>query len=358
MGYILSDKVRNLEPYEPIQGEYKIRLDANESYLSLSPAIREKIGKLVSQLDFNRYPDPLAAGLCRQYAAVYGISPDNLTVGDGSDELISILNGCMLQKDDPVLTVSDDFSMYAFYGALSEHPVFVQPKEEDFRLDVDRSLAMIREHDIKMMIFSNPCNPTGRGITREEVRKLVEGTDALIVLDEAYMDFWDQSLLSEIDKYDNLVILKTCSKALGLAGLRVGFAIAGRTLTRALRAVKSPYNVGLMPQTVAEAVLSEPDYLTDCAQKLVSSRQQLEQGLTVLSEKFPVVFERVYPSVTNFVLIRTPYASEIQDALKDRQIAIRKFPGYLRISAGSPEENQTVLDFLEEILAQLAAKEG
>ena len=217
---------------------------------------------------------------------------------------------------------------------------------------------MIREHGIKMMIFSNPCNPTGRGITREEVRKLVEGTDALIVLDEAYMDFWDQSLLSEIDKYDNLVILKTCSKALGLAGLRVGFAIAGRTLTRALRAVKSPYNVGLMPQTVAEAVLSEPDYLTDCAQKLVSSRQQLEQGLTVLSEKFPVVFERVYPSVTNFVLIRTPYASEIQDALKDRQIAIRKFPGYLRISAGSPEENQTVLDFLEEILAQLAAKEG
>ncbi len=104
--------------------------------------------------------------------------------------------------------------------------------------------------------------------------------------------------------------------------------------------------------------MSEPDYLTDCAQKLVSSRQQLEQGLTVLSEKFPVVFERVYPSVTNFVLIRTPYASEIQDALKDRQIAIRKFPGYLRISTGSPEENQTVLDSLEEILAQLAAKEG
>ena len=358
MGYILSDKVRNLEPYEPVQGTYKIRLDANESYLSLTPAIREKIGKLVSQLDFNRYPDPVAADLCKQYAAVYGISPDNLTVGDGSDELISILNNCMLQKDDPVLTVSDDFSMYAFYGALSEHPVFVQPKEEDFRLDVDRSLAMIREHGIKMMIFSNPCNPTGRGLTRDEVRKLVKGTDALIVLDEAYMDFWDQSLLSEIDRYDNLVILKTCSKALGLAGLRVGFAVAGKTLTRALRAVKSPYNVGLMPQAVAAAVLSEPDYLQECAGKLVRSREQLEEGLRGLSEQFPAIFQKVYPSVTNFVLIRTPYASEIQDALKERQIAIRKFPGYLRISAGSPEENGTVLDCLSEILAALPAKEG
>ncbi|HIT94632.1 MAG TPA: histidinol-phosphate aminotransferase family protein [Candidatus Faecivivens stercoripullorum] len=358
MGYILSDKVRNLEPYEPIQGDYKIRLDANESYLSLTPAIREKIGKLVSQLDFNRYPDPVADELCKTYAAVYGISPDYLTVGDGSDELISILNGCMLQKDDPVLTVSDDFSMYAFYGALSEHPVFVQPKEEDFRLDVDRSLAMIREHGIKMMIFSNPCNPTGRGITREEVRKLVEGTDALIVLDEAYMDFWDQSLLPEIDQYDNLVILKTCSKALGLAGLRVGFAVAGKTLTRALRAVKSPYNVGLMPQTVAAAVLSEPDYLHDCAEKLIAGRIELQDGLNQLSQQFPAVFQQVYPSVTNFVLIRTLFASEIQDALKDCQIAVRKFPGYLRISTGSPEENRILLESLAKILASMPVKEG
>ena len=113
-----------------------------------------------------------------------------------------------------------------------------------------------------------------------------------------------------------------------------------------------------MPQTVAAAVLSEPDYLRECAGKLVCSREQLGEGLCRLSEQFPAIFQKVYPSVTNFVLIRTPYASEIQDALKERQIAIRKFSGYLRISAGSPEENQTVLDCLSDILAALPEKEG
>lgn len=350
MSYTLCEKVRNLEPYQPIQGEYKIRLDANESFLSLPPSVRQKIGQIAMELDFNRYPDPYAAELCKRYAAVYGISPDNLTVGDGSDELISIINGSLLQKDDTVLTVSDDFSMYAFYGALSEHPLLIQQKGEDFRLDIDESIRIIKEKNVRMMIFSNPCNPTGRGLPREQVRRLITETDALIVLDEAYMDFWDQSLLDEVNQYDNLIILKTCSKAIGLASLRVGFAVANQTLTRALRAVKSPYNVGTLPQAVAAAVLSEPSYLSDCANALIQSREQLETGLKALALQHPQVLEKVYDSVTNFVLMKTPFAAGIQSALRQRSIAIRSFKGFLRISAGSPEENREVLQALAEIL--------
>jgi histidinol-phosphate aminotransferase len=350
--YTLCDKVKNLTPYEPILGEYKIRLDANESFLSLSPSIREKIGQIAAGLDFNRYPDPYAAELCRQYAAVYGLSPDNLTVGDGSDELISLINGCMLQKEDTVLTVSDDFSMYAFYGTLSEHPILIQQKDSDFRLDIDESIRIIKENNVRMMIFSNPCNPTGRGLPREEVRRLVTETDALIVLDEAYMDFWDQSLLDEVNQYDNLLILKTCSKAIGLASLRVGIAVANRTLTRALRAVKSPYNVGTLPQAVAAAVLSEPDYLENCRQALIRSREELQAGVEKLAAAYPQVLPRVYDSVTNFILIKTDFADQLQTALRQRSIAIRKFTGFLRISAGSPEENAAVLQALQEILAK------
>lgn len=350
MSYTLCEKVRNLSPYEPILGEYKIRLDANESFLSLSPSIREKIGRIAAQLDFKRYPDPYASALCAQYASVYGISPDNLTVGDGSDELISIINNCLLQKEDTILAASDDFSMYAFYGALSEHPILIQQKNQNFQLDIDESIRIIKEKNVRMMIFSNPCNPTGQGLPREQVRRLIMETDALIVLDEAYMDFWDQSLLEEVNQYDNLIILKTCSKAIGLASLRIGFAVANRTLTRALRAVKSPYNVGMLPQAIAAAVLSEPDYLSSCIAALIQSREQLEIGIKTLSFQYPQILEKVYDSVTNFVFIKTPFAAEIQTALQRRSIAIRCFKGFLRISAGSPQENQEVLQALAEVL--------
>lgn len=353
MSYTLCKKVRDLTPYDPIEGEFDIRLDANESFLPLSPALRSKIAGIAASLDYNRYPDPCARELCARYAAVYGLSPDTLTAGDGSDELISIINSCMLEKSDPILTVSDDFSMYAFYAALSEHPIVVQQKEADFRIDVDRSLELIQEHKIKMMIFSNPCNPTGRGLSREEVRRLVKGTDALIVLDEAYMDFWNESLLPEVEEYDNLIILKTCSKALGLAGLRLGFAVANKTITRAMRAVKSPYNVGLLPQAIASAVLEEPDYLQNCVGQLIASRTQLQAALDSLSEKYPDFLKKVYPSVTNFVLIDSPKAGEIQSALAEEKIAVRKFPGFLRISAGSPAENKRLIKTLERILESL-----
>ena len=238
--YTLAKKVRDLEPYTPVEGRFRIHLDANESFLSLPDPIREKIARKVAALPFNRYPDPLAKELSEKYAAVYGLDPACLTVGDGSDELISMINGCLLEKSDKVMTFSDDFSMYAFYSFLSEHPSLVLQKEEGFRIDVDKALDCIKKENVRAVIFSNPCNPTGRGLSRDEVRRLITGTDALVVLDEAYMDFWDQSLLPEVAEYDNLIILKTLSKAFGLAGLRVGFAVANPTLTRALQAVKSP----------------------------------------------------------------------------------------------------------------------
>ncbi len=162
--------------------------------------------------------------------------------------------GCLLETTDNLMTFAHDLSMYEIYASASEAPLLVLQKEEGFRIDVDKALDCIKKENVRAIIFSNPCNPTGRGLSKDEVRRLVTGTDALVVLDEAYMDFWDESLLPEVAEYDNLIILKTLSKAFGLAGLRVGFAAANPTLTRALQAVKSPYNVGLLPQMAAQPV--------------------------------------------------------------------------------------------------------
>lgn len=350
MSYSLCGKVKNLTPYEPIKGHFDIRLDANESYISLTDGMRTKIADVVAEADFNRYPDALAEKLCNAFGALYGVSPDLLTAGNGSDELISVITGCLLEDGDAILTFAPDFSMYRFYGELSEHPVYVMEKDDDFRIDIDEVIAAIKEKNVQMVIFSNPCNPCSVGIGREEVRKLIRSVDALVILDEAYMDFWDQSLLAEVDEYDNLIILKTCSKAVGMAALRVGFAVANKTLTRAMRAVKSPYNVNTVSQEIAALVLGEKAFLSDCVDKLLVSRTELQKAFDGFAEAYPDIFEKVWPSVTNFIMIRTGKAREIQKALMERSIAVRCFDDYLRITAGSPEENHRLIAALSEIL--------
>ena len=350
MSYTLCGKVKNLTPYEPIKGHYDIRLDANESYIPLPDELREKIAAKAASADFNRYPDPLAAELCEAFGSLYDVSPELLTAGNGSDELISVIIGCLLEDGDAILTFAPDFSMYRFYGELSEHPVYVMGKDDDFRIDIDEVIRTVKEKNVKMLIFSNPCNPCSVGIEREEVRRLIRSVDALVILDEAYMDFWDQSLISEVEDYDNLIILKTCSKAVGMAALRVGFAIANKTLTRAIRAVKSPYNVNTLSQDIAALVLVEKDFLQACREKLLVSRAELQCAFDELAGMYPDIFEKVWPSVTNFIMIRAAKALELQKALMERSIAVRCFDGYLRITAGSLEENARLIAAVKEIL--------
>ena len=349
MSYLLCEKIRNLKPYDPIEGEYKIRLDANESYFVPDEALRQEMAQAAAAVAFNRYPDPYAAELCEAFAKLYGIPASSVTAGNGSDELISLICGSLLQKGDKLLTLSPDFSMYRFYGEIFENPVTVFEKNADFSVDIDRLIAYIRENKIAALIFSNPCNPTGKGLTKEEARKLISSVDALVVLDEAYMDFWDQSLLQEVLNYDNLIILKTCSKAIGMAALRVGFAVAGPALTTALKAAKSPYNVNSFSQAMAACILKKKELLESCRKALVASAAELQGMLSALAENFPVL-EQVYPTCTNFVFIRSEKSREIHKALLKRSIAVRCFGGYLRITAGSPSENRAVVEALEDIL--------
>lgn len=145
--------------------------------------------------------------------------------------------------------------MYDFYGYVSECRGIEIKKDENFTIDIDKVIETCNNENVKLLIFSNPCNPTSVGLTREAVRKIIRGVSALVVLDEAYMDFWNESMLGEFENYDNLLILKTCSKAFGLAALRVGFAVGNEKLVRAIKAVKSPYNVNTCSQKMAEAVL-------------------------------------------------------------------------------------------------------
>lgn len=358
MNYTIPQRIEQMTPYEPITGEYELRLDANESYRSLSEDQLSRIVEGLRTLSYNRYPDPYAVKLCRAFGDLYGIDPKFVTAGNGSDELIALLCGTFFTDRDTVAVFSQDFSMYRVYCETYGVACKVIPKREDLTIDVDAALEFIQREKITALIFSNPCNPTSIGLKAEEVRRLVSRTDALVILDEAYMDFWDQSLLSEVERYENLIILKTCSKAIGLAGIRLGFLIANEKITKLVRAVKSPYNVNLMTQLYGEAVLSDREGVRSAAKELIQSKWDLEEKIRSLAREFPEEIPAVYPSDTNFVFLRAKHGKEIFESLLTESIAIRYMGDYLRISTGSKEENQRLYQALSKILSQLSQKGG
>lgn len=343
VAFALNDKIKTLTPYDPICGDYPIRLDANESYIPFPDEIRAEMGNALAEAALNRYPDPYAEEVCGLFASFYGISPGLVTAGDGSDELISIIMSAFLQKGDKVLTLSPDFSMYRFYTGIVECPCVTMEKRADFTIDARQVINTARREGVRLIVFSNPCNPTSVGLSADDARTIIRGTDALVVLDEAYMDFWDQSLLKEAAQYENLIILRTCSKAIGLAGIRLGFAVANETLTRVIRSVKSPYNVNSVSQALGCVAFSHPEQLRRNIERLIESREALYGLFQVLAAEFPGKVEPVRP-VTNFIWVKCERAGELFEALKTQGIIVRCMGGYLRVTAGRNHENEKVTE--------------
>ena len=347
----LNDKVKNLTPYEPISGTYEIRLDANESFLTFPEEIENEMVEALKNTALNRYPDPMATKLVKGFADYFKVNPDCVTAGNGSDEIISVIMNAFLQKGDRILTLEPDFSMYRFYAEIAECESVKYQKDENLDVNIDDVISLANKENVRIVIFSNPCNPTSRIVTKDDVRKLINSVDSLVVLDEAYMDFAeDESLLSEFENYDNLIILKTCSKALGSAALRLGFAVANKTLTNVIRAVKSPYNVNSVSQALGEVLFSHPDYIDKCIETVVKSRKELyNEILKIESDKI----EKIYETHTNFVFMKVRNAKEIFKKMKDNSIIIRNMGDYLRITAGTEYENAKMLETFRKVLEEV-----
>ncbi len=170
-----------------------------------------------------------------------------------------------------------------------------------------------------------------------------------MIVDEAYMDFAEGSVLDVIEKYDNLIVLKTCSKALGLAAIRLGFAAAGKELTDILHALKSPYNVNSLTQAVGCAILDRPDYIRSCIRSIQKSRDELYQELLGLRERKSDILN-LYPTTTNFIFMKVKNADKVFEEMKKRSISIRYMNGYLRVTAGRKTENEAVIRVLDDLL--------
>lgn len=347
----LNDKVKNLTPYEPISGTYEFRLDANESFLTVPKNIENEMVEALKNSALNRYPDPMATKLVEGFSKYFKVNPECVTAGNGSDEIISVIMNAFLQKGDKILTLEPDFSMYRFYAEIAECESVKYQKDDNLDVNIDDAITLANKENVRIVIFSNPCNPTSRIITKDHIRKLINSTDALVVLDEAYMDFAeDESLLGEFENYDNLIILKTCSKALGSAALRLGFAVANKTLTNVIRAVKSPYNVNSVSQALGEVLFAHPDYIDNCIETVVNSRKELyNEILKIKSDKI----EKIYETHTNFVFMKVKNAKQVFEKMKENSIIIRNMGDYLRITAGTKYENEKMLEIFKKVLEEV-----
>lgn len=342
MSYELNKKIVELEPYEPISGTYDVRLDANECPYNYPEEIIQEIKTAVNNIDFNRYPDPLAAEVVKSFAEYYGINTEFVTAGNGSDELIFLIESAFLEKGDKMLVVSPDFSMYQFYSSICEVECDTFYKDDDLNIDVDALINKVNSDNVKLLIFSNPCNPTGKGITADQARKLINSVNALVILDEAYMDFWTESLLNEVEQHSNLIIFRTASKAIGSAALRLGFAVANPVISRAIKAVKSPYNVNSISQAVGKIIYSHKQFLHNRKKDIVNNREKLYNGLLDISKGCSDF--KVYESCANFVFIKTSFGKELWDFLKQKSIVIRYMGNYIRISVGTADEVDRTLE--------------
>ncbi|MDD2189812.1 MAG: histidinol-phosphate transaminase [Eubacteriales bacterium] len=354
MTYELNDKVKNLIPYDAVTGNYQVRLDANESFLDPMEALKEEFLSAVADVKFNRYPDPMAAGLCEKFARHYGIDPETVVPGNGSDELITVIMGAFLRPGDKVLTFAPDFSMYNFYGQIYEKTSIVMQKKDDLILTAADVIGAANDNKPAAIILSNPCSPTSLVMSREDVLHIVKNTEALVILDEAYMDFSDQSVMKDVEKYDNLILLKTCSKALGLAAIRLGFAISSKQIVRALHAVRSPYNVNAMTQAIGSVIFSHPEYINKSIEEIKNARDYLYTSLMQFKGNKGV--KRVIKPDTNFVFIELRDTAHVHDELKKRSIIVRQLGDFLRITAGTKKENDALIQALSEILTSCADK--
>lgn len=342
----LRKRFKDLKPYHSAYLTEGVILNSNESPYEIPEALKGYIKENVEHLCLNRYPDTDSEELLKGISKAYHIEPENVVCGVGSDEMIDCILASTLEEDDKVLMPYPSFSMYSQFTILNSGKLIKAPLTEAFAYDMPLIKQLIKVHQPKVVFICNPNNPTGCILKREEIKEILELSEGLVIVDEAYEDFTTQDISSVelIHDYDNLIVLRTFSKAYALAGARVGYAISSKALVELINTVKVPYNLNVYSQMVATWAINHLEFFKENAKKIIGERAHLEDGLKALGIK-------TYPSEANFIWLELEEG--YFEALAKRKIYIRRMfvdeSPYYRISIGTPTENEQLLQALKEL---------
>lgn len=352
LSQLVRDGLDKLVPYDAHLYPDVIKLDANENPYPFPQEIAQQLGQLAAGDLLSRYPDSEAAELRKDLAEYAGVTPEQVMVGNGSDELI--LNILLtFGTGGRVLITNPTFSMYKIHALIAGARPVPIPRRADFSVDVPALVCYARQPEARVIFLCSPNNPTGNSSTLEEIESVLQQVGCLVVVDQAYLEFGGVDCVELLNRYPNLIILRTFSKAFALAGLRVGYMLAQPDVLRQIKKVKQPYNLNAFSQAAARVVLAQRDLFKEQINTLIEQRKVVFRALQEMEGV------TAYHSDTNYLLFRTNYDSKvIYQGLLDKGILIRKLggpelPGFLRMSIGTLEENQKFLQALTAVMEQL-----
>jgi histidinol-phosphate aminotransferase len=341
---LVRKNIKILQPYSSARVEYTgdalVFLDANENSYG-SPL----------DVNYNRYPDPLQWQLKDELSKIKGIPPQNIFIGNGSDEVIDLAYRifCEPGKDNAIIC-PPTYGMYKVCGNINDVQIREINLTKDFRLNVE-AILQSADSNTKLLFICSPNNPTGNNMNRIDIELLLNNFQGIVIIDEAYINYSRQkTFLQELTEYENLVVMQTLSKAWGLAALRLGLAFASEKIIGLFNKVKPPYNINLSSQQLGIKALSGIEKVNANIKSTVEQRNILQQQLPGFS-----FIQKVYPSDANFILIKTVDADSLYKYLSAQKIIVRnrsKEPlceNCLRITVGTPQENEILIEALRNL---------
>lgn len=347
---LLRPHIAKLQPYTSARDEYTgkegVFLDANEN----------PFGSITEQ-DFNRYPDPYQSALKAEISKIKAVRPTQIFLGNGSDEAIDLLYRafCNPGKDNVIL-LPPTYGMYEVSANINDVEIRKVSLTEDFQLQPEQILQAV-DVNSKILFICSPNNPSANKVNREDVLFLLENFHGLVVVDEAYIDFSDEpSFITVLDRFPNLLVMQTFSKAWGLAALRLGMAFASEDIIRILNKIKPPYNISGLTQDTVLAAINDKAKVDKMIQEILAEREFLKIELENLD-----FVKKIHPSHANFLLVKLPNANQVYDDLIEEKVIVRNrakvllCEDCLRITVGTREENELLLKALRKIHSKSVA---
>ncbi|MBR4685168.1 MAG: histidinol-phosphate transaminase [Candidatus Methanomethylophilaceae archaeon] len=343
---VMRETTRDFVKYYNPKLNGELRLDTNTNVLGSNPAAEKYLKE--HTWDLNGYPNTYSDGLRGALAELYGLDTDNIIAGNGSDELLDVVFKTFTNMGDNSVVPVPSYTLYDYFVKLNGGRAIEVDLTEDFQLDVD---AMVK-HDAKVAIMPSPNNPTGNCFRKKDIEEILSRFNGIVVVDEAYAEYSDNPFINRVEEFDNLIVLRTFSKAYAMAALRVGYAAANKKLADMMICVKIPYSLNMVSEGAAIAAVKDQDFVRRSVQMVREQRPKLDAGLRKLG------FE-TFPSDSNFILARSPIDHKVLvDGLKERGVLIRDFgakrrtENCIRTTVGTEEDNRLLLEKAEEVISK------
>ena len=341
-----APQLRDISPYDPKYLPAEIIMSANENPLNIDEKLRKEIARAVKHVKFDRYPDPLANDLRDMIAEANGLEREQVLMGNGGDEMLFNVAMAWGGPGRKLLNMPPTFSVYAANARLIGTTVVDVLRRDDYSIDEDAVIDRLSQGDIDYMMIASPNNPTGQLAREEFMLRVLESTDALVMVDEAYFEFSRRTMRPYLAAHENLVILRTFSKAFSLAGVRLGYILGHPHVINEFIKVRQPYSVDTPSQVIGQIVYENRAQFEKGVEGIIAERERLMEGL----KKLPGV--KVYPSDANYILFKLEHADECWQYLLDRGILLRDFShaplleNGLRVTVGTADQND---DFLKQL---------